>query len=142
MKLTFPLLKKSNLNRQISLLFKRILKMLFIFEVCFLYLILPKKRHQYWILKLLQEKKGERITAVWQKWRFSATADTFVVNQVWFSASTFVVKIATFAKSWKTLAIHPKTTVLKINIRTKNQLSNRLLRRKNIVNLKRITELN
>jgi hypothetical protein len=26
------------------------------------------------------------------------SADTFVVNQVWFSASTFVVKIATFAK--------------------------------------------
>jgi hypothetical protein len=25
-------------------------------------------------------------------------ADTFVVNQNWFSASTFVVKIATFAK--------------------------------------------
>jgi hypothetical protein len=26
------------------------------------------------------------------------SADTFVVNQNWFSASTFVVKIATFAK--------------------------------------------
>jgi hypothetical protein len=26
------------------------------------------------------------------------SADTFVVNQSWFSASTFVVKIATFAK--------------------------------------------
>jgi len=26
------------------------------------------------------------------------SADTFVVNQKWFSASTFVVKIATFAK--------------------------------------------
>lgn len=26
------------------------------------------------------------------------SADTFVVNKVWFSASTFVVKIATFAK--------------------------------------------
>jgi len=26
------------------------------------------------------------------------SADTFVVNQIWFSASTFVVKIATFAK--------------------------------------------
>jgi len=26
------------------------------------------------------------------------SVDTFVVNQVWFSASTFVVKIATFAK--------------------------------------------
>jgi hypothetical protein len=27
-----------------------------------------------------------------------SSADTFVVNQSWFSASTFVVKIATFAK--------------------------------------------
>jgi len=26
------------------------------------------------------------------------SADTFVVNQIWFSASTLVVKIATFAK--------------------------------------------
>ncbi|MBK7359191.1 MAG: hypothetical protein IPJ80_11280 [Saprospiraceae bacterium] len=26
------------------------------------------------------------------------SADTFVVNQTWFSASTFMVKIATFAK--------------------------------------------
>ncbi len=26
------------------------------------------------------------------------SADTFMVNQIWFSASTFVVKIATFAK--------------------------------------------
>jgi hypothetical protein len=38
-------------------------------------------------------------------------ADTFVVNQNWFSASTFVVKIATFAKHQ---TVRHK---LKINIR-------------------------
>jgi hypothetical protein len=34
------------------------------------------------------------------------SADTFVVNQNWFSASTFVVKIATFAKP-ETVVRHP-----------------------------------
>jgi hypothetical protein len=43
-------------------------------------------------------KKGERITRVWQKWRFSAPQTHLWLIKVWFSASTFVLKIATFAK--------------------------------------------
>jgi len=35
------------------------------------------------------------------------SADSLVVNQSWFSASTFVVKIATFAKP-ETVSTHPK----------------------------------
>jgi hypothetical protein len=34
----------------------------------------------------------------WQKWRFSSPQTHLWLNKVWFSASTFVVKIATFAK--------------------------------------------
>ncbi|HMT75887.1 MAG TPA: hypothetical protein PKA77_17570, partial [Chitinophagaceae bacterium] len=37
-------------------------------------------------------------TRVWQKWRFSAPQTHLWLIKVWFSASTFVVKIATFAK--------------------------------------------
>ena len=37
-------------------------------------------------------------TAVWQKWRFSSPQTHLWLIKVWFSASTFVVKIATFAK--------------------------------------------
>ena len=43
-------------------------------------------------------KEGQPITAVWQKWRFSAPQTHQWLIKVWFSASTFVVKIATFAK--------------------------------------------
>jgi len=42
--------------------------------------------------------EGQQITRVWQKWRFSATQTHLWLIKVWFSASTFVVKIATFAK--------------------------------------------
>jgi hypothetical protein len=38
------------------------------------------------------------------------SADTFVVNKVWFSASTFVVKIATFAKPGNVRGNRMKTT--------------------------------
>jgi hypothetical protein len=38
------------------------------------------------------------ITRVWQKWRFNAPQTHLWLIKVWFSASTFVVKIATFAK--------------------------------------------
>lgn len=41
--------------------------------------------------------KAERITAG-TKVAVSFTADTWVIIKVWFSASTFMVKIATFAK--------------------------------------------
>jgi hypothetical protein len=44
------------------------------------------------------QKKHERTTRVWQKWRFSAPLTHLWLIKVWFSASTFVVKIATFAK--------------------------------------------
>jgi len=37
-------------------------------------------------------------TRVWQKWRFSAQQTHLWLMKVLFSASTFVVKIATFAK--------------------------------------------
>jgi hypothetical protein len=38
------------------------------------------------------------LTRVWQKWRFSAPQKHLWLIKHWFSASTFVVKIATFAK--------------------------------------------
>jgi hypothetical protein len=37
------------------------------------------------------------LTRVWQKWRFSAPQKHLWLIKHWFSASTFVVKIATFA---------------------------------------------
>jgi hypothetical protein len=37
-------------------------------------------------------------TRVWQKWRFSAPQTHLWLIKILFSASTFVVKIATFAK--------------------------------------------
>jgi hypothetical protein len=43
-------------------------------------------------------EKNDRITRVWQKWRFSAPQTHLWLIKVWFPASTFVVKIATFAK--------------------------------------------
>ncbi len=39
-----------------------------------------------------------QVTVIWQKWRFSAPQTHLWLIKVWFSASTFVVKIATFAK--------------------------------------------
>jgi len=45
-----------------------------------------------------QKKNNEGITRVWQKWRFSAPQAHLWLIKHWFSASTFVVKIATFAK--------------------------------------------
>ena len=42
--------------------------------------------------------EGQLITRVWQKWRFSAPQTHLWLIKVWFSASTFVMKIATFAK--------------------------------------------
>jgi len=43
-------------------------------------------------------ENNEPLTAVWQKWRFSAPQTHLWLIKQWFSASTFVVKIATFAK--------------------------------------------
>jgi len=49
------------------------------------------------------------ITRVWQKWRFSVPQTHLWLIKVWFSASTFVVKIATFAKP-ETVIGHLKKT--------------------------------
>jgi hypothetical protein len=43
-------------------------------------------------------QERQPITRVWQKWRFSAPQTHLWLIKVWFSASTFVVKVATFAK--------------------------------------------
>ena len=43
-------------------------------------------------------RKRQHLTGVWQKWRFRAPQTVLWLIKVWFSASTFVVKIATFAK--------------------------------------------
>jgi hypothetical protein len=53
------------------------------------------------------KKNNEGITRVWQKWRVSASQTHLWLIKVWFSASTFVVKIATFAKP-KTVTNKPK----------------------------------
>ncbi|MBK7797548.1 MAG: hypothetical protein IPJ53_00395 [Saprospiraceae bacterium] len=49
----------------------------------------------------------EPLTRVWQKWRFYAPQTHLWLIKVWFYASTFVVKIATFAKP-ETVSTHPK----------------------------------
>jgi hypothetical protein len=46
----------------------------------------------------LDRQERQPITRVWQKWRFSAPQTHLWIIKVRFSASTFVVKIATFAK--------------------------------------------
>jgi hypothetical protein len=50
-------------------------------------------------------------TRVWQKWRFSAPQTYLWFIKVWFSASTFVVKIATFAKP-ETIVVHFRKTAM------------------------------
>jgi hypothetical protein len=56
------------------------------------------------------------VTRVWQKWRFSAPQTHLRLIKVWFSASTFVVKIATFAK--------PETVIGHLNYKTNEIPSN------------------
>ena len=41
-------------------------------------------------------KEALVVTRFWQKWRFSAPQTQLWLIKVWFSASTFVVKIANF----------------------------------------------
>jgi hypothetical protein len=45
-----------------------------------------------------RQTEGQLVTRVWQKWRFSAPQTVLWLIKVWFSASSSVVKIATFAK--------------------------------------------
>jgi len=47
---------------------------------------------------MTNRQEAQPLTAVWQKWRFSAPQTDLWLIKHWFSASTFVVKIATFAK--------------------------------------------
>jgi hypothetical protein len=60
------------------------------------------KKNNFKKIKSIDNKRGEwicqPITRVWQKWRFSAPQTHLWLIKIWFSASTFVVKIATFAK--------------------------------------------
>jgi len=49
-------------------------------------------------LKPLTAKQALVVTGVWQKWRFSASQTHLWLIKHRFSASTFVVKIGTFAK--------------------------------------------
>ena len=53
------------------------------------------------------------ITRVWQKWRFSAPQTHLWLIKVWFFASTFVVKIATFAKP-ETITTNANKTMIQI----------------------------
>ncbi|MBK7695613.1 MAG: hypothetical protein IPI30_15260 [Saprospiraceae bacterium] len=46
----------------------------------------------------VDREEHQMVTRVWQKWWFSAPQTPLWLMNVWFSASTFVVKIATFAK--------------------------------------------
>jgi hypothetical protein len=46
----------------------------------------------------LTDEEQLLLTRVWQKWRFSAPQTHLWLIKLWFSASTFMVKIATFAK--------------------------------------------
>jgi hypothetical protein len=59
------------------------------------------------------------LTRVWQKWRFSAPQTHLWLIKVWFSASTFVVKIATFAKP-ETVGSNYLQNVKKETIKTIN----------------------
>jgi hypothetical protein len=58
-------------------------------------------------MKYFLRHGGFGSTRVWQKWRFSAPQTHLWLIKVWFSASTFVVKIATFAK--------PETVMCNLN---------------------------
>ena len=51
--------------------------------------------------------KYRTANSTYKKLAVQCSADTFVVNQNWFSASTFVVKISTFAKP-ETVISKPK----------------------------------
>jgi Holliday junction resolvase len=59
-------------------------------------IINKRENWRFELIQLLKEK--DSITRVWQKWRFSAPQTHLWLIKHWFSASTFVVKIATFAK--------------------------------------------
>jgi hypothetical protein len=55
-------------------------------------------------------EESQPLTRVWQKWRFSAPQTHWWLIKVLFSASIFVVKIATFAKPETVVCDFSKTT--------------------------------
>lgn len=69
--------------------------------------VIVRQKNICWTAK---QKKAQQVTAVWQKWRFSAPQTHLWLIKVWFSASTFVVKIATFAKPQNVSSQCKKTT--------------------------------
>jgi hypothetical protein len=71
-----------------------------------------------------RKTEGQLVTGVWQKWRFSAPQTHLWLIKVWFSASTFVVKIATFAKRQNVTSNTKKNPANK-NIFLRNQISNK-----------------
>ena len=56
-----------------------------------------QRHRKQWTIEQRQTER-QQVTAVWQKWRFSAPQTVLWLIKHLFSASTFVVKIATFAK--------------------------------------------
>jgi len=62
------------------------------------------------LLENCERTERQPLTAVWQKWRFSAPKTHLWLIKHWFSASTFVVKIATFAKPQTVIGYFKKTT--------------------------------
>jgi pyrroloquinoline quinone (PQQ) biosynthesis protein C len=72
----------------------------------------------------LDRQNNEPLTRVWQKWRFSAPQTHLWLIKHWFSASTFVVKIATFAKR-ETVSTNCKKTADHQNTVDKNLSADR-----------------
>ncbi len=73
-----------------------------------------------WTGTATTDEEALLVTRVWQKWRFSAPQTHLWLIKVWFSASTFVVKIATFAKPENVTANAKKTTTVnKMNDRNR-----------------------
>jgi len=65
-------------------------------------------------------KNNEQLTAPTKNWRLSAPQTVLWLIKHWFSASTFVVKIATFAKPQNVIA-NGRTTVQTTNYRPKHK---------------------
>ncbi|MEZ5013988.1 MAG: hypothetical protein R2794_06820 [Chitinophagales bacterium] len=58
----------------------------------------------------MTQKNNELLTRVWQTWRFSTPQTHLWLIKFWFSASTFVAKITTFANP-ETVSSHPMKTM-------------------------------
>jgi hypothetical protein len=71
------------------------------------------KTPQTWTDTATTDEEALLVTRVWQKWRFSAPQTHLWLIKVWFSASTFVVKIATFAKPENVIGHWKQTSELK-----------------------------